>query len=278
MFRKVKNKKIKDFEPETISWQREGSEGLSTPLIHIYPQPNDKIQNKKYFAVKDYEKALFYNKGTLIDIASGGVYEIDKNARTKGTEIVWIDISFLDIPWGIPITHGIPTKEGSMIGLHGDLRLRINNAKIFYQWVIAGNKVWTRQDIKDWIMSLLHTSLRDIFKTYTANRIVFEDRERIIPQVIAKVTDEFIQYGLELVTFNVKDLKMPDNYDVLILQMNQLKERNEELLVKKNNLQDELLDGKITQEEYNEKARMIEKFINEINEDLKNSKEKLSKI
>ncbi|GAJ05270.1 unnamed protein product, partial [marine sediment metagenome] len=43
----------------------------------------------------------------------------------------------------------------SMIGLHGDLRLRINNAKIFYQWVIAGNKIWTRQDIKDWIMSLL---------------------------------------------------------------------------------------------------------------------------
>jgi len=278
MFRKVKNKKIKDFEPETIAWQREGSEDLSTPLIHIYPQPNDKIQNKKYFAVKDYEKALFYNKGILIDIASGGIYEIEKNARTKGTEIVWIDISFLDIPWGIPITHGIPTKEGSMIGLHGDLRLRINNAKIFYQWVIAGNKIWTRQNIKDWIMSLLHTSLRDIFKTYTANSIVYEDRERIIHQVIAKVTDEFIQYGLELVTFNVKDLKMPDNYDVLIRQMKQLKERNEELIVKKNNLQDKLLDGKITQEEYDEKAIMIEKFINEINEDLKKSKEKLSKI
>lgn len=267
MYREVKDRKAKDYNPDTISWQREGKDDFTTPLIHIYPQPGDKIQNKKYFVVKDYEKVLFYNKGTLIDIAGGGIYEIDRSARTKGTEIVWVDTSFLDIPWGIPITHGIPTKEGCTIGLHGDLRLKINDAKIFYQRIVAGKKIWTRQDIKDWIMSLLHTSLRDVFKTYTANSIIYEDRERVIHQTTAKVTDEFIQYGLELTTFNVKDLKMPEKY-----------ERIEELNVKKKNLQDDLLDGKITQEEYNEKAKQIERFITETLDELKKSEEKLSKI
>lgn len=267
MFREVKDRKAKDYNPDTISWQREGKDDFTTPLMHIYPQPGDKIQNKKYFVVKDYEKVLFYNKGTLIDIAGGGIYEIDRNARTKGTEIVWVDTSFLDIPWGVPITHGIPTKEGCTIGLHGDLKLKINDAKIFYQRIVAGKKIWTRQDIKDWIMSLLHTSLRDVFKTYTANSIIYEDRERVIHQTTAKVTDEFIQYGLELTTFNVKDLKMPEKY-----------ERIEELNVKKKNLQDDLLDGKITQEEYNEKAKQIERFINETLDELKKSEEKLSKI
>lgn len=253
MFQEVKDKKIKDYNPETIAWQREGKDDLTTPLMHIYPQPGDKIQNKKYFVVKDYEKALFYNKGVLIDVAGGGIYEIDKNARTKGTEIVWIDTSFLDIPWGIPITNGIPTKDGAKIGLHGDLRLRINDAKSFYQRVVAGKKLWTRQDIKDWIMSLLQTSLRDIFKTYSANSILYEDRERVILQTTAKVTDEFIQYGLELTTFNIKDLKIPEKF-----------KRIEDLNIKKKNFQDDLLDGKITQEEYNEKAKMIERFIKEI--------------
>ena len=65
-------------------------------------------------------------------------------------------------------------------------------------------------------MTLLHTSLRDIFKNYTMKSIILEERERVINLVASKVTEEFVQYGLELESFNVIGLKTPnDVQDVL---------------------------------------------------------------
>ena len=110
LYKEIKDKQYKDYDPEIIAWQREQKEDLNTALMYSFPQPGDNIKNKRYFAVKDYERVLFYNKGELVGDLGGGIYEIDKKARVKGTEIVWIDISLLSIPWGIPIKNGIPSR------------------------------------------------------------------------------------------------------------------------------------------------------------------------
>lgn len=291
MYKEIKDKKYKDYDPEIIAWQREPKEELETALMYSFPQPGDNIKNKKFFAVKDYERVLFYNKGELIGDLGGGIYEIDKKARIKGTEIVWIDISLLNIPWGIPIKNGIPTKDGYMVGLHGDLKLRIQNTTTFYNNIVAGKKEWAIQDLKDWIMSLLHTSLRDIFKSYFVKQIMLEERERVINLVIAKVTEEFIRYGLELETFSIIGLKTTEEVQEILdgdkektktitkaykteLENHynrkiDLQKRIKELNKKKNELQNLLLNDKITQKEYEKKREQIENFIKEAQEDLK---------
>ena len=88
MFRKIDDKKYKDYDPEIIAWQREDKGDLETCLLSSFPQPGDNIKNKKYFAVKDYEKVLFYNRGELIDVLGGGIYELDKKARIKGSKAI----------------------------------------------------------------------------------------------------------------------------------------------------------------------------------------------
>ncbi|KKM90805.1 hypothetical protein LCGC14_1234930 [marine sediment metagenome] len=273
MFKEIKDKKFKDYDPEIIAWQRETKEDLGTPLMYSYPQPKDNIKNKKFFAVKDYEKALFYNKGKFIGALGGGIYELDKKARIKGTEIVWIDTSLLNIPWGIPIKNGFPTKDDVLIGLHGDLKLSIQNTKTFYKDIVAGKKEWTVQDIKDWIMTLLHTSLRDIFKNYFVKQIILEERERVINLITAKVTEEFIRYGLELETFNIIGLKTTKEVQEIIDHdkkgKNRLQVRIKELDEKKNELQNLLLNDKITQEDYDKKREQIEIFIKEAQEELR---------
>ena len=273
MYKEIKGKKFKDYDPEIIAWQRETKEELETPLMCSYPQPEDNIKNKKYFAVKDYERALFYNKGVLIGELGGGIYELDKKVRIKGTEIVWIDTSLLNIPWGIPIKNGIPTKDDVLIGLHGDLKLSIQNTKTFYKDIVAGKKEWTIQDIKDWIMSLLHTSLRDIFKNYFVKQIILEERERVINLITAKVTEEFIRYGLELETFNIIGLKTTEEVQEIIDHdkkgKKRLQDRIKELDEKKNELQNLLLNDKITQKDYDKKREQIEIFIDEAQEELK---------
>ncbi|MHA1798798.1 MAG: SPFH domain-containing protein [Candidatus Helarchaeota archaeon] len=273
MYVKVNDKKTRDNDPEIIIWKRENQKGLERKIVYSFPQPEDNIKKKKFFAVKDYEKALFYNKGSLIGVLSGGVYKLEKEAKIKGTEIVWIDTSLIEIPWGIPKKHGIPTKEGCMVGLHGDLKLRINDAKIFYNDVVAGKKEWTIQDLKEWIMSLLLTSIRDIFKLHYTNRIILEDREKVIQRVTAKITEEFALYGLELESFNIIGLKTPEDFNQIkvniIQQRKNLVKRISELKTKKEEIENELLDNKITQEEFEFKKAQISKFIAEAQEELR---------
>ncbi|NVM37467.1 MAG: SPFH domain-containing protein [Candidatus Lokiarchaeota archaeon] len=276
-YKEIKGKKFKDYDPEIIAWERENLEDL---LTYKFPKLSDNIKNKKYFAVKDYEKAIFYNKGELIGILKGGVYELDKKAKIKGTEIVWLDTSFIDIPWGIPQSEGIPTKDGDIIGLHGDLKLRIRDVKTLYNDVIAGKEDWRTQDLKNFIMSLLHTSLRDIFKTYNAKSIILEDRERVINLTTSKITEEFLRYGLELETFNVIGIKAAGGAEKLFKEDKErieyitkhkkdLQNRVEDLKNKLNEQQDLLLNDKITQEEYDKKKEQIHRFIDEAEDDLK---------
>jgi len=215
MYKEIKGKKVVDYNPEIIAWQRGDADSKNARLLYIFPQPGDNINKKKFFAVKDYEKALFYNKGELLGVLGGGVYELEKKAKIKGTEIVWIDTSFIDIQWGIPQSNGIPTKDGIFIGLHGDLRLKINDVKLFYNDVTSGKSTWGVQDLKEWIMSLLNSSLRDIFKNHQAKQVVLEERERVINLIIAKVSEEFMRYGLELETINIIGVKAPEGTEKL---------------------------------------------------------------
>ncbi len=297
-FKEIKGKKFKDNDPEIIAWQRKDRGNLETSLLYSFPQPGDKIKDKKYFAVKDYEKALFYNQGVLVDALRGGIYELDKKARIKGTEIVWIDTSLNEIPWGIPKKNGIPTKDGVIIGIFGDLKLKINDVKTFYNDVVAGKKEWIVQDLKNWINSLLHTSLRDIFKSYNVKQVILEDRERVINLITSKITEEFLRYGLELETFNIIGIKPPEdiqevldedknkmksksqvsrgNLEELIQQKEGILIRLEELNTKKNQLQDQLLNDEILQDEYDKKEKQIQKFIKETEENLKKVEENIS--
>lgn len=293
----IKDKKFKDSNPEIIAWQRESMGGLEDLLVYSFPQPGDKIKSKKFFAVKDYEKALFYDKGVLIGVLGGGIYELEKKARIKGTEIVWVDISLLDLPWGVPIRYGIPTKEGCEVGLHGDLKLKISDVKTFYHDVASGKKDWTVQELKDWIMTLLLTSLRDIFKNYSVKHIIKEERERVINLITSKITEEFVRYGLELETFNIVGIKTDedvqnlleqdkekaitiaekDKNDLndLIQQKTELQNRIKALIAKKSELQDKLLNDGITKEEYENKKEQTQIFINEAEEELKKIEEKI---
>jgi regulator of protease activity HflC (stomatin/prohibitin superfamily) len=215
MYREIKEKKFEPHKSDMISWEREDKPGVVNEIIHIYPQPKDDIKKKKYFIVKDYEKVLFYNKAELVDVLGGGVYELDKKDKMKGLELVWIDTSFIKIQWGIAQTEGIPTKDGVFIGLHGDLNLRITSPKIFYHDVVAGCKNWNIEDLKNWIKGLMHTSLRDIFKNYTAKDVLLEDRERVLNQSSSKMIEELLRYGLELDSINILGFKAPEGTEKL---------------------------------------------------------------
>ncbi|MFX1366710.1 MAG: SPFH domain-containing protein [Promethearchaeota archaeon] len=267
MYSKLNDKKYKDSDPKIISWQKKDM-GNETPLMYIYPQPGDNIKKINYFVVKDYEKALFYSKGKLMGVLGGGVYEIDKKAKIKGTEIVWIDNSVLEIQWGVPQSNGIPTKDGYIIGLHGTLKLKIIDVKLFYSEIVAGKKNWIVKDLRNWIISLLQTSMRDIFKSYEAKNVILEDRERVVNMIISKIIDEFISYGLELESLNILGIQNPAGMETLyrterekseLIDELELLKQKQELEAKKMELEAAKKAFEREQVELNAKAKLAEK-------------------
>ena len=102
----------KDSDPDIVSWQRDRASGRDAEIMFIYPKSSDNIKKVRYFAVKDYERALYYPQGESAGEFSGGIYEIEKDAHVKGTEIIWFDISINEIQWGFPAANGIPTMDG----------------------------------------------------------------------------------------------------------------------------------------------------------------------
>ncbi|MHA1458452.1 MAG: SPFH domain-containing protein [Promethearchaeota archaeon] len=260
MYKEWKGKVVVDVNPEIISWQRGDTGSKNDRILYIFPQPGDNIKDKKFFAVKDYEKALFYNKGELVGVLGGGVYELEKKAKIKGTEIVWIDTSFIDIQWGIPQSNGIPTKDGIFIGLHGDLRLKIYDVKLFYTDVVAGKGAWGVENLKEWIMSLLNSSLRDIFKNHQAKQVVLEERERVINLVIAKISEEFMRYGLELETLNIIGVKASEGTEKLFeVEKERGKISNEiEILRLKKELEAQKMDLESTKKAYKRKEERLD--------------------
>ena len=58
-YRIIEGQKPKDNDPKIIAWQRKSQKGVNAALIYSFPQAEDNIKDKKFFAVKDYEKALF---------------------------------------------------------------------------------------------------------------------------------------------------------------------------------------------------------------------------
>ena len=297
LYREIKEKKNKELDPGTISWQRDQVRNGVLPIIYKFPQQGDTFKKKKYFAIKDYERALFYNKGELVGVLKGGVYELDKKAKIKGTEIIWFDTGFIEIQWGIAASSGIPTLDGFVIGLHGDLKLKISDIKTFYHNVVSGKLNFSSQDLKDFIHGFLQSSLRDIFKKYDAINIIREDRERIVNLVIAKVSEEFLQYGLDLETINIRGIKSSQNIEDMFLKEREAKisdqktsksiiealfQEKEEvqkriITLKKRirELQDLYLDEKISGEEYDKKEKQIQEFIDKAEQDLREIDDKV---
>lgn len=210
---KNQEKKLKENDDDIISWERNELGHDQEDLIHVYPSPGDNIKKKKYFAVKDYEKALFYNKGELVGIIEGGIFEIDKTAKVKGTEIIWIDTAIKPIHWGVPLSSGIPTNDGITIGMYGTLTVRISDVKIFYQDIVAGKKKFTTKDLKDFINNWIRVSIREVVKNYNVMDILTIEREHIMKLLTAKLNEQFEPYGLEFESFNIVGVKIPEELE-----------------------------------------------------------------
>jgi len=291
MYKKTEFKDYKEFDPDYIVWEKTYGKSTDKPIVYDFPKTNGDFKQKKYFIVKEDEKALFYRKAKLISA------ELSKKRKNIEFKIIWIDISIINIDWGIPHINGIPIKEGYKIGLHGNLKISINHVKTFYEKIIKKEHISKIGQLKTWITKIIAKSLRVFFGQYSVKNIPIVEQEKIIKQVKKKISRDFKKVGLILNNFNILGMKLPEstnqvvksqktkekvlfNIDEKILkdlleEKQNLLERIKELKHKIKNLQDLLLEDKINKQNYEKKKDQIEEFIHEVENELISIDEKI---
>ncbi len=278
--------KPKDYEKAMISWRRDNASGdAPRAMIFRYPGPQDDMRKIQYIAVKDYERAVYYHKGVCEGALEGGIYKVEPQARTKATEVVWVDMGLVPISWGVPQHEGVRTSDGIQVGMHGELKIKVRDPVLFLKAVVAAYPRYSDEDAKTWIKATLHTSLRDITKQYPLMGLEGEDREKWVTRVSGKVGEDFADLGLELVHFDlIKVLPPPGAEGILGLQGKKtqamikgneqevskgererqlLVDRIEELKSRLKPLEDAFLDGSTTEVDYTTQKQRVLDLIKE---------------
>lgn len=224
LWRKLKKAIVGSELEKFIFWNHELCPGLlwriPDPLVKnrtdvmakAIPTTPEKMEKAYGFVVMEYEKAIFLQKGQFIDECESGYYQLEKDARVPGTEIVWIDTREMKVKWGISETL---TLDNIMIGAYGTSIIKINNPKNFILNVISAKRQLDPENVENWIKDALRSAIAE---TFSKMEIVTLHREHdvVLAAVKGGLQSIFLHWGVELIHLEILGLNIPDEYkDVL---------------------------------------------------------------
>jgi len=223
MFRKIgdylESKGMKD--KKLLLWEQRSAGSDERALILSIPSPEADEQRYdiraiQNFAVRDNERVVLFDKGILTDVLSGGVYELEKNARSKATSLVYVDVGDVKLQWGIPQPLGPRSKEGIQFGISGNIMISIENPKSFALNLVSKEKSFTDKKLREWIKENLTSVVRETLVKYELQEIGAIKKEEVNNAIEMVTSKMFERYGLVMHDFNVITLNVPDEYKHVI--------------------------------------------------------------
>jgi len=306
MFRRVKAEFKSENDTNTLIWKRSEEDYNKGDRNMMYRFPNQEFPDfakMKFIGVRDFEKALYYENGKYVGQLSGGLYEIEKKARTRATEVVWFDPGIMSMNWGVSHNLGIPpmTSDGYAVGGSGDMTLQINDPEALITNVVVGKLSFTDSEFKELIFSLIQVSFRDVMKTVSIKEFYSLSKDKFSSRMKTVLGEQFMKYGISLDNIQLLNAAHPENIqsevDAILRKMREdnllsskledgmKRELLEDLTIKENQLRElkrnkESLEydkamGNIEEKEFNKKIELIEPLITQRNKEIEDLRNKL---
>lgn len=199
----------KTFKGKTILGSQFGSDAL------IWRIKSDDVENFRKidgFIVKDPENAILLQSGTLVGVAGSGIYELDKDAKKPGSEIIWVTKREFVIKWGSP---GVYTTDNIMVGCFGISRMRVVNPRNFIMNIVSHKQYYTSEELRNWVKQTITSAVKHVMSRYTVPELLKERRTLAI-QTKSELAPETSRWGLELVGLDIGGFKVPDEYQALL--------------------------------------------------------------
>ena len=209
-----------------ISWSEEGDGTLE----YRFPVSESQIQNGAQLTVRDSQLALLVNEGQPADVYAAGLHTLNTHNMPVLTSLKNWDKAFespfkadvyffstreqLNQKWGTPQPITVRDKD------YGPLRIRafgtfsyaIQDASVFYKKVSGTREIYSASELEPQLVSGVTTAIATFlghaemsFVDMAANQAQFSSTIKTALESL------FSGYGLDLRTFFVQSLSLPEN-------------------------------------------------------------------
>ncbi|TNF30312.1 MAG: hypothetical protein EP319_05570 [Deltaproteobacteria bacterium] len=210
---------------DVIEWTEE-EDGV---LSYRFPMIDQEIQNGGQLTVRESQLAMFVNEGEIADIFEPGLHTLNTQNLPILTNLMHWDKAFkspfksdvyffstrdqIDQRWGTPNPITIRDKDYGHIRLraHGTFSYSINDPKAFYKQISGTREKYTVEELDGQLISSILTGMSSFFGNsgipfldMAANQTEFSNKLK------EALTSEFTKYGLDLKTFYVQNLSLPE--------------------------------------------------------------------
>jgi membrane protease subunit (stomatin/prohibitin family) len=218
---------------DVIQWTEPG-EGV---LAYRYPMEDMEIQNGGQLTVRDSQMAIFVNEGQIADVFKPGLYTLktetlpiltylknwDKAFKSPFKSDVYYFSTRLQInqKWGTTTPITIRDKEFGAVRLraYGIYSYRINDPKVFYEKVSGTREVYQTSDLDGQLRNTIVGRMTDAFGS---SAISFLDmaaaQQQLAQNMVATLTPVFADLGLQLDTFVVENVSLPEELQKMLDQ------------------------------------------------------------
>ncbi len=210
---------------DVIHWTEDGA-GV---LMERFPMRDMEIQNGASLTVRESQMALFVNEGKAADAFAPGLYKLNTNTLPLLTNLKnWdklfqspfkSDLYFFSTRlqtnqrWGTqqPIT--IRDKEFGAVRLRGFgvYSYRLVNPLTFHTNVAGTQAQYEASELEPQLRNAVITSFTTAFAKSNVSFLDMAANQAALATLIAaELAPQFAAYGLELSTFTVENLSLPD--------------------------------------------------------------------
>ncbi|MBV5290794.1 MAG: SPFH domain-containing protein [Curvibacter lanceolatus] len=218
---------------DVLQWTEEGD----GTLAWRYPMADMEIQNGATLVVRESQMALFVNEGRIADLFGPGTYRLGTQTLPVLTNLQnWdklfespfkSDVYFfstreqLDQKWGTPQPVTVRDPEFGAVRLRafGNYSFRIADPKAFHAGISGTRERYGVADLDGQLRGLV---LQNISQAIAASGIPFLDlaanQQRFAEALTQQLGPEFARLGLQLQTFTVQNLSLPEELQKVLDQ------------------------------------------------------------
>lgn len=198
-------------------------------LAHKFDDKGKQIMMGAQLTVRPGQQAIFINEGELADVFTEGRYELSTSNMPVLTKLKsWkygfespfkVDIYFISAdekiaqPWGTPSKIAVKDPDFGMlrIGANGYYNYKVKDPGTFIVKLVGTDREYTVDECRTQLNGQITTSFTDFFGE--AKITLFEaygNIQEFSEEVQQDVKPSFDQFGLELISFNLREIRVPE--------------------------------------------------------------------
>lgn len=219
---------------DVIKWDQEITNNVKTNEVFVYKAPEEDFNYLTQLIVHESQEAVFFMNGQALDSFEPGRYTLETqnlplltralNRLTGDKNPFHCEVYFINKAQQMAIKWGTDSKVQYIepkynfpieIGMSGEMSVSVDNAKKLLAKLVGTNKMFTRDDMTQYLRSILNSKVKPYVAQYMKNNAVsiFEVDQHIDTfsnELKTKLTDDFDDYGLRLDRFMVTTIAKPD--------------------------------------------------------------------